>query len=74
MTDEKDRLILEMSERIEALEKKEERRVSTPWGVFDKDTFNTFFWIGAGVMLLATIGVIFVVTSDDPFILLGRGD
>jgi len=63
-----------MSERIKVLEKKEDNRVSTPWGVFDKDTFNTLFWIGAGFMLLATIGVVFVVTNDDPFILLGVGD
>ena len=74
MTDDKDQLIQEMSERIKALEKKEDNRVSTPWGVFDKDTFNTLFWIGAGFMLLATIGVVFVVTNDDPFILLGVGD
>ena len=70
MTDDKDQLIQEMSERIKTLEKKEDNRVSTPWGVFDQDTFNILFWIGAGFMALTAIGVAIVVTSDDPFVLL----
>ena len=70
MTDEKDQLIQELSERINTLEEKENNRVNTPWGVYDQKHFNILFWIGAGMVGLATIFIIYVVTSDDPFILL----
>jgi hypothetical protein len=65
MTDDKDELIQEMSERIKTLEKKEDNRVSTPWGVYDQGTFNTLFWIGMGFFGLAIAFVIYVVMGGN---------
>ena len=36
MQDDKDELIRELSDKIQSLEEKENNRVSTPWGVYDK--------------------------------------
>tara|TARA_B100001113_G_C20824925_1_gene498416 strand:- start:262 stop:540 length:279 start_codon:yes stop_codon:yes gene_type:complete len=37
--------------RLERIERRENKRVSTPWGVFDKDTMNWIYIIMVVVLL-----------------------
>tara|TARA_B110000003_G_scaffold253323_1_gene268523 strand:+ start:2157 stop:2363 length:207 start_codon:yes stop_codon:yes gene_type:complete len=67
MQNDKDELIRELSEKIQSLEEKENNRVSTPWGVYDKKTFNILIWGGMAFMILITI---VLVSSDNLFGLL----
>ena len=62
--DDKDELIREMSNKIKSLEEKEKNRINTPWGVYDKKTFNILFWGGMAFMILFTL---YLVSSDNPF-------
>jgi uncharacterized membrane protein YukC len=74
MSDDTDELIREMSEKIKSLEEKENNRVSTPWGVYDKKTFNIFFWFGMGLFVVIAIAIAMLVMSDDPFLFLPDSD
>ena len=65
MTDDKDELIQEMSERIKALEKKEDNRVSTPWGEFVQESFNSYFWMSMVFMGAAVVAVIYIVMGGN---------
>ena len=67
MQDDKDELIRELSEKIQSLEEKENNRVNTPWGVYDKKTFNILIWGSMAFMILVTI---VLVSSDNLFGLL----
>ena len=70
MTEDKDDLIREMSEKIKSLEEKEKNRISTPWGVFDKKTYNVMVWFQIGILVVVGIGIGILIFSDDPFIFL----
>ena len=58
MLDDKDELIRKLSERIQVLEEKEDNRITTPWGVYDKKTWNIMVWGGMAFLTLATIVLI----------------
>ncbi len=64
MTDDKDELIQELADKVKALEEKDKNRISTPWGVYDKNYFNILFW---GGMIFSILFVAYIVTSDNPF-------
>ena len=65
MTDDKDELIQEMSERINALEKKEDERVNTPWGVYNQKSFNLYFRMAMVFMGITAIAVIYLVMGGN---------
>ncbi len=69
MTDEKDQLIQELSERIKSLEEKEDSRITWFGQVYDKKTFNFLIRVTIGMFALIAVGVIVLVTSDisNPF-------